>query len=669
MKKLLSLLLLTFIASMFFAKPASALTIMSPPTPATQLDYEAITNFDTVVLVNANGSLAVTEQITVNALHDQIKHGIYQDFTTSYATMWGTYRRTGFQIQKVLRDGANEQYFTESNETGLRIYIGDKNEYVPTGIHTYTIEYTTAHDIGFFADKDQLYSNVTGNNWAFPILSASTKIILPSALNANDLTVTTYQGVTNSKESVPFTITTEAGTANVTIQSTKKLNPGEGLSYTISFPKNKIVEPNQVQKFGTFIIDNFGLLLAYITAIFGLLFYIIMWVTVGKDKGTRVTVVQFAPTKGVSAGATRYLTEMEYDTKVLSAAIIELAVSGHVKIVEANASEVLSKLLSSNPKISKSMSISGAYTIEQVDGADKTHLSDDQTALLSSLFAGGSSSFNFDPGNFRQVQSLVASYKRAVEKQYTGYFRNNYFVFIIGLLLSIVAIGWIQAQFLVFQAGKEFILPLVAMVVAAVVLYLLNIRAVVNSTKFGDILTSPGKFVRLIIAFVLLIAITAFSALFNGVLYVFIFGLLGLAHVVIFYAIRARTSTGSETQNGLDGFKKYLTLAEEDRIKFFNNELPHDIKTYEKYLPYAVAFDIETQWTKEFDETIKKAEADGYQPSWYSGYNIGYFGNNFANSFGSAMTTAISTSSVDPTSSSSSGGSGGGGGSSGGGGW
>ena len=37
------------------------------------------------------------------------------------------------------------------------------------GQHRYEITYRTTRQIGFFAEYDELYWNVTGNGWTFPI--------------------------------------------------------------------------------------------------------------------------------------------------------------------------------------------------------------------------------------------------------------------------------------------------------------------------------------------------------------------------------------------------------------------------------------------------------------------------------------------------------------------
>ena len=58
--------------------------------------------------------------------------------------------------------------------------LGDANVGLNPGEHTYSLRYRSDRQIGFFASRDELYWNVTGNGWAFPIDSASATVRLPA---------------------------------------------------------------------------------------------------------------------------------------------------------------------------------------------------------------------------------------------------------------------------------------------------------------------------------------------------------------------------------------------------------------------------------------------------------------------------------------------------------
>src|SRR5689334_23024493 len=140
---------------------------------------ERITNYDSKIEVARNGALTVTETISVVAEGDRIRHGIYRDFPTTYTDKFGRRVHVGFNLLHVTRDGRNEPYDLSGIDSGERIKIGSADSYVSNGPHTYTITYATDRQIGFFSNYDELYWNVTGNFWVFPIEHAEATINLP----------------------------------------------------------------------------------------------------------------------------------------------------------------------------------------------------------------------------------------------------------------------------------------------------------------------------------------------------------------------------------------------------------------------------------------------------------------------------------------------------------
>ncbi len=144
-------------------------------------EAEQILQYDSRVQVNPDCSLLVRETISVNARHQKIKHGIYRDFPTSYPGPWGLKRVVGFQVEAVTIDGHPGHYNVEPHHSGVRIRMGNPNALVSMGRHVYDLVYRTDRQLGFFPDHDELYWNVTGNGWDFPIKQASATVLLPRA--------------------------------------------------------------------------------------------------------------------------------------------------------------------------------------------------------------------------------------------------------------------------------------------------------------------------------------------------------------------------------------------------------------------------------------------------------------------------------------------------------
>ena len=118
----------------------------------------------------------------------------------------------------------------------------------------------------------------------------------------------------------------------------------------------------------------------------------------------------------------------------------------------------------------------------------------------------------------------------------------------------------------------------------------------------------------------------------------------------------------------------FLSVAEKDRLNFLA-PAARTPELFERLLPYALALDVEQQWSEAFSDVLTRAAEGGgaYHPAWYAGsaWNV-HRASAFTSSLGGSLTGAISSSSSAPGSSSGfggGGGSGGGGGGGGGGGW
>lgn len=87
-------------------------------------------------------------------------------------------------------------------------------------------------------------------------------------------------------------------------------------------------------------------------------------------------------------------------------------------------------------------------------------------------------------------------------------------------------------------------------------------------------------------------------------------GMYGIASV----SLRAYNPEGRRFQDAIDGFRLFLTTIDREDIQI-TPEL------FERYMPYAVALDIEHLWLQKCAAALEQREREGipYKPSWYSG--------------------------------------------------
>ena len=141
--------------------------------------------------------------------------------------------------------------------------------------------------------------------------------------------------------------------------------------------------------------------------------------------------------------------------------------------------------------------------------------------------------------------------------------------------------------------------------------------------------------------------------------------------VFFFHLLKAPTLYGRAMLDHIEGFRQYLTIAESERLKILNPPIKTP-ELFEKMLPYAMALDVEKEWSKQFESLLNQANSgQGHRMGWYHG-GLADGSDSIADNLGHGLTGAVASSAAAPGSSSGFGGSGssgGGGGGGGGGGW
>lgn len=399
-----------------------AVTIALSISPTASAQGERILSFVSEVEVHQNGSLTVTERIRVRAEGDDIKRGIYRDFPTQYKDRMGNRYNVGFEILGVERDGAQESYHTELQKNGLRIYFGRSDYFLPTGEYTYTFRYRTTRQLGFFEDHDELYWNVTGNGWDFPIDYAACYVRLPGGLSASRDKIYGYTGPMGSKEGAySFRAETDG---RAFFETTRPLGTKEGLTIVIEWPKGYVHEPSFQENFIHFVQDNSAVLIATLGFILLLGYYLIAWACVGVDPPPGVIFPRFAPPDNISPAASRYLTRMSFDSGCVAAALINMAVKGYLKIIETD----------------------GVYNLEKTSQSEsdaKYKLTPEEKALYSHFFRGRRT-FKLSSINHSDVSAAMKACKEELRKAYRRkYFFKNTYYHIPGILIAFFTLGFV----------------------------------------------------------------------------------------------------------------------------------------------------------------------------------------------------------------------------------
>ena len=160
---------------------------------------ERILSFHSDVLVLANGNIEVTETIAVRSEGHAIERGIYRDFPVEYRDSLGNNYEITVVPLAVTRNGQSEDFHSKRSGRDVRVYFGRSDRFINNGEHTYVFRYSANRLLGYFEHHDELYWNVTGFRWAFPIDKASATIRLDFEAPVRERTAAAYTGRKGSK--------------------------------------------------------------------------------------------------------------------------------------------------------------------------------------------------------------------------------------------------------------------------------------------------------------------------------------------------------------------------------------------------------------------------------------------------------------------------------------
>jgi len=293
---------------------------------------ERILDYHSDILIHTDTGLTVTETIRVRAEGNDISRGIYRDFPTRYKDRLGNHYRAGLDVLDVQRNGAPEPFHTEKRANGVRIYIGSSDRYIRNGVHEYRLRFHTSRQLGFFEDYDELYWNVTGNGWVFPIDHASARIELPTEVEAGDLQTAFYTGPQGANDKQAQSQIVNGRT--VVFNTTRGLRAYEGLTVAVGWPKGLVEEPGTTLKAAYFLQDNGAALVLLIGLLAPLCWYLWAWNRFGRDPKKGIIIPRFKPPVGLTPAGCSYIRKMSFGKQAFTAAIISLGVKGYLEIHE-----------------------------------------------------------------------------------------------------------------------------------------------------------------------------------------------------------------------------------------------------------------------------------------------------------------------------------------------
>ncbi len=567
---------------------------------------EVIDSFIATIQVNTDSSVSVEEVIAYDSSKDE-RHGIYRDIRTVSSKG----EKMKISDINVVDEKGNSYIFTITKTSeNVRIKIGDPATTF-SGEKIYYISYRASNAVASLSDIDEIYWNVTGNEWNMPINKVIATIILP------DGTISTknacYFGVSGSTNICQHgAMVTDV---KHVFQAPYILQAREGLTVAVGFPKG-VVTPYQESFFEKYA-DIIGAIVL-VLAVFSIMFT--YWFRNWRDpKGAGIIVPQYDVPDGLTPMEVSAIVNEKIDTKSISAEIIYLATKGYLKIKQIE-DVTLGIFKSTDYELIKLQE-----TTSETPNFDRL--------LISSIFKS------------RPGISTFSDFKKALFSKSDISEVDNESTYLASIKLSSL---------------KNKFYTKIPKITDDVADTLLNKQYYKNLGK----LKVHNIYIVIIILGVII------SGILSGIIqsgYVFTAGILGsLCFAVFWYLSPAKTEKGVATKEYILGLKEYLQIAEKDRLTF-HNAPEKKPEVFEKLLPYAMVLGVEKAWAKEFEDIYVTP------PSWYEGQHGSHFSavalGSSLHDFNSFTSSALSSAPSRGGGSGGGGSSGGGGGGGGGGSW
>lgn len=591
---------------------------------------EKINQFHSDIQIKENGNILVTETISVYASGEKINHGIYRVLPLKSNSPKGN-KNTYYTIFSVIKDGFKEPYHTETDGDNLTLYVGNKDAILTAGNYTYKITYESEAQIHSYKDFDEIYWNITGNDWEFEINNVSATVTLPGWTSA--IQMHCYTCILGAKEN---NCDSKVG-GNTVYFTSKNLKEKEGFTVAVGFPKGIVKQPffQPHYKIEDFLSPN-KVLAGLIPILICFLFYYFSWKKYGKEPTT--DHIETVDLKNLySAPALYYIKERYAGSKALLTAIISLSIKGAIEICDNGKQNWANEF---------------QYFLKK--GRKSNTLSKEEEAVYETLFEENDTVI-LDSDTYKIFRKGETAIDKSLSEQYSlkDYFRYNFKQILIGIVVTVAVItGYCyiskEASLGMAITGALFLTCTISLIVGAV-----------NSIIIR-------KYARLIIYIPLIpfVGVFTYGAFFAinvnknySVLNVLVLFLIIAGFALYLSCIYSYTKLGLETKLKTKKFEQFLL------------DLPvvqgyDTIRIYEEYLPYAFALEIQKKFNDKFIPVLNTLN---YTSNWVK--TTGGFSNFAAYGFLSFTQSCDFTDSDGSSGSGGGGSSGGGSGGGGGGGW
>ena len=347
------------------AVPTVPLALLLLALSATSLGAQrsySIERFDARIRVNRDASIDVTESITARFVGSW--NGLYRTIPVKYRTPQGLNWTLGVSLQSA-QDDAGRNLRTETSRQGASIKYKVWIPGAANADRTLVLRYHATNGLRFFDEHDELYWNVTGDEWEVPIRAATAEIELP--LGTPGARAIAFNGVYGSTAR-DATVTIDGNIVRIAMPHS--LGYHEGLTAVVGWDKGVVTAPTVIARTAQTVRSNWPLLLPIPV----LLFAFARWRRAGADPRLRPITVQYDPPTGMTPAEAGTLLDNSADMRDITATLVDLAVRGYLRIEEHQ-----------NPKLFGLFGGGTSYSLQRLKSADG--LTPHEVAVFDGVFS------------------------------------------------------------------------------------------------------------------------------------------------------------------------------------------------------------------------------------------------------------------------------------------
>lgn len=303
--------------------------VLASGNPIAHARSLVIEQFHAELQVLPSGELLVTE--TIRPRFSGSWNGLIRDIPVEYRTPQGFNYTLSLDVVSITDERLTPLKYDSSRDRHYRtfkIWLPGAQDTTKTLILTYKV----SNGLKYFADHDELYWNVTGDEWDMPIESASARILLPAgATGVNALAFSGAYGAREQQAEVRIT------GPEILYTMSRPLGFREGLTAVIGWDKGLVAEPGSLQLAQLFFRSNWPLALPI--AVFVVMWY--LWHTRGRDPRLRPITVAYEPPDKLTPAELGTLVDNSPDLRDITATLVDLAVRGFLRIEERQEPQLL----------------------------------------------------------------------------------------------------------------------------------------------------------------------------------------------------------------------------------------------------------------------------------------------------------------------------------------